>query len=231
MKEKITLHSEIMYFIAITILAFAVALAASTNLGVSMIVAPAYILSLKFTFLSFGQWEYVFQGCLFILFCIIMRKFKLWYLGAFLTCLIYGAVLDLFRKFIPFLNPSSTLISNMSLAPRILFFSIAIILTGTSLAIFFRIYLCPQVYDFFVRELCKNFNLNRTIFKTCFDATFFLTGCILSLCFFKKFNGIGIGTLVMTLVNGSIINLCGKIFDKFFVFKPLFSKLEKFFQK
>ena len=44
-----------------------------------MIVAPAYILSLKFEFLTFGQWEYVLQSLLFIVFCIIKRKVKLIY--------------------------------------------------------------------------------------------------------------------------------------------------------
>lgn len=67
----------------------------AANFGISMIVAPAYILSLKTGFLTFGQAEYVLQAGLFIVFCLVMRKFKAVYLSSFVTCLIYGAVLDL----------------------------------------------------------------------------------------------------------------------------------------
>ena len=53
--KKITLHSEFVYFLAIVLLAFAVALLTAADFGISMIVAPAYLLSLNTRFLSFGQ--------------------------------------------------------------------------------------------------------------------------------------------------------------------------------
>ena len=105
--KKIKIYSEPLYAFAIILLAFAVALLSSAGFGVSMIVAPAYILSLKSGFLSFGQAEYVIQSVLFIVFCCVMKRFKIVYLSSFLTCLIYGAVLDLFRK-LPFLNQNIT---------------------------------------------------------------------------------------------------------------------------
>ena len=66
--KKLRFSSELAYLIAIIMLAFSVCLATAADFGVSMIVAPAYILSMKFTFLTFGQWEYVTQGILFIIF-------------------------------------------------------------------------------------------------------------------------------------------------------------------
>ena len=72
--KKIHISSEAVYFISIALLAFSVAMCACTDYGVSMIVAPAYILSLRFPFLTFGQCEYIIQGILFVVFCIIMGK-------------------------------------------------------------------------------------------------------------------------------------------------------------
>ena len=53
--KKIHIHSETLYIAAVVLLSFAVAMISSTGFGVSMIVAPAYILSLKVGWLSFGQ--------------------------------------------------------------------------------------------------------------------------------------------------------------------------------
>ena len=78
---KLKIHSETLYFAAIVLLAFSVAMLTAANFGISMIVAPAYILSLKTGFLTFGQAEHVLQAGLFIVFCLVMRKFKAVYLS------------------------------------------------------------------------------------------------------------------------------------------------------
>ncbi len=69
MKTKITVYSECTYLLSILALSFAVAMISATDLGLSMIVAPAYIISQKLTFLTFGQCEYILQGVLFVAFC------------------------------------------------------------------------------------------------------------------------------------------------------------------
>lgn len=60
--KKVTLHSETVYLFAILILSFAVAMVSAADFGVSMIVAPAYILSLAVDALTFGQSEYILQA-------------------------------------------------------------------------------------------------------------------------------------------------------------------------
>ena len=62
--------SEICYLVSIVLLSFAVAMVAAAGFGVSMVVAPAYVLSLKVPFLTFGQSEYVVQLLLFAVFSI-----------------------------------------------------------------------------------------------------------------------------------------------------------------
>ena len=52
--KKIKVHSELFYILAIILLAFSVAMLTAVDFGISMIVAPAFLLSEKLGFLTFG---------------------------------------------------------------------------------------------------------------------------------------------------------------------------------
>ena len=65
--KKLKLHGETAYILATALLSLAVAMVAAADFGISMVVAPAYVLSLYADGLSFGQAEYVVQGILFSL--------------------------------------------------------------------------------------------------------------------------------------------------------------------
>ncbi len=229
-KKKLVLHAEAAYVIMIVLMALSVAMVAAADFGVAMIVAPAYLLSLKVDILSFGQCEYIVQGLLFILFCIIIKKFKPIYLTSFLTALIYGAVLDLWRMVIPGLNPGITAPGSMEMWQRILLYVAGTCITSFSVALCFKSYIYPEVYDVFVKGICERYNLNRAKFKTIFDASCLLVAVIMSLVFFHGFKGIGIGTVITTVVNGTLIGFFGKVIDKFFVVKAAFPKLEEKFK-
>ena len=53
--KKVKVSSEGAYLAAIVLLALAVAILSAADFGISMIVAPAYLLSMKLSVLSFGQ--------------------------------------------------------------------------------------------------------------------------------------------------------------------------------
>ena len=219
--KPLRVPSEICYLLSILVLSFAVAMVAAAGFGVSMIVAPAYILSLKVPFLTFGQSEYIVQAILFAVFCALMGRVKLVYFSSFLTCLLYGAVLDLWRAVIPLLNPAVTAPGSMAMPVRIALFTGGMLLTAVSVALVYRAYLYPQVYDFFVKGVSARFSLNRTKFKIAFDVGSLLVAVAMTLLFFHRFNGIGVGTLIMTAFNGLLIGAFGKVFDRFFTFPPL----------
>ena len=229
MKKKITCPSEVVYFVAIALLSLAVAILTAANFGVSMIVAPAYLFSLKTGVLTFGQSEYVIQAVLFIVFCIAMKGFKPIYLSSFVTCLLYGAVLDLWRK-IPLFNPDVTAPGSMAMWQRIIMFVVGVLMTSLSVALFFKTYLYPQVYDFFVKGVSGKYNIKLSKFKTCFDLTCLAVSVIMTFAFFGKITGIGWGTLVMALINGSLIGMFDKLYDRIFEFKPIIKKLAKLFE-
>lgn len=226
--KKTEVKSEIVYIFAIVLLALAVAILSSAGFGVSMVVAPAYILSQKTGILTFGQAEYVIQSVLFCVFCCVMKKFKAVYLSSFITCLVYGAVLDLIRR-IPCFNTEITKPETLNIGLRIFMFAFGAVLTSFSIALFFKTYLYPQVYDFFVKGVSEKFGIKRSLFKTVFDLSCLAVAVIMSLCFFKKFVGVNFGTLIIALFNGTVIGFFSKILDKHFEFKPFFKNFaEKF---
>lgn len=228
MKKKLKFSSEITYFIAIILLAFAVAMLTAADFGISMIVAPAYLLSLKTGVLTFGQAEYVIQAGVFIVLCVVLRKFKFVYLFSFVTCLVYGFVLDLWRK-IPCFDPSITPPGSSDLWLRIVMFICGVILTSFSVALFFKTYLYPQVYDFFVKAVSVRYSIKLSVLKTIVDLSCLTASVIMTFAFFGKLEGIGWGTLVMTIINGTIIGVFSKLLDNLFDFQPTFPKFAALF--
>ena len=228
--KKMHICSEAAYAAAILLLSLAVAMMAAAGFGVSMVAAPAYIISQKAGILTFGQCEYVVQGALFVVFCILMRRVKPVYFSAFLTGVLYGAVLDLWRLALPHFNPAVTTPGTLPLIVRLTYFAAGMVLTAFSVALFFRTYLYPQVYDFFVKGVSGKFGLNRSRFKIAFDAACLAASCVLTLLLFGTFVGIGVGTLVMTCCNGLLIGFFGKLLDRYFAFEPLFKKFADYFE-
>lgn len=228
--KKIRFSKELLYLLAILLISFSVAMISTTGFGVSMIVAPAYLVSLKFSWLTFGQAEYIVQGIWFVIFCLVMRKFKIQYFFAFVTSLIYGFALDMWRLIIPHFNPDITAVGSLPIGLRIVYFIIGMILTSLAVAMFFQTYLYPQIYDFFVKFVSQRYNITQSKFKIAYDLFSLTLSVVLSLIFFKGFNGIGIGTLIMALLNGVIIGCFSKLINKYFDFYSFFPKLEKIFE-
>lgn len=132
------------------ILAFAVNLMSMANLGMSMIVCPAYIISEKFDFLTYGQSEYLTATIVFIIFCLVMKRFKISYLLSYLTGILYALFSDLIKILVPIFNQNLTISMNMKIG----YFFIGMILSGLAVALFYKTYLYPQVYDFFCESCC-----------------------------------------------------------------------------
>ncbi len=229
MSRKIKISGEVAYFSAIILLSLAVAILSAADFGISMIVAPAYLLSLKTSILSFGQAEYVVQACVFALLCVVLKKFRISYLFSFGTCLIYGLVLDLWRK-IPFFDPSVTPPGSMNLPLRITMFIIGMILTSFSVALFFKTYLFPQVYDFFVKAVSSKYGIKLSVLKTIVDLSCLTASVIMTFAFFGEIRGIGWGTLVMALLNGTVIGFFSNLLDKAFDFQATLPRFAALFE-
>lgn len=220
MKNKLKLFQEVSYLLGVILLSLSVAIVTASDLGVSMIVLPAYVLSQKVSFLSFGQAEYVIQGILLIIFCLVMKKFKLHYLWSFVTCLLYGAFLDLFRL-IPIFNPNITDFSSLPLYLRIIYFSVGTILSGFSVALLIKSYFHPQVYDLFTKYVSRKFNIKYFYFKLAFDLLLLALGVGMGYALNLPLCGVGIGTFIAAVLNSVLISLFSTLLDRMFIYVPL----------
>ncbi|MBR5472848.1 MAG: hypothetical protein IKU82_02545 [Clostridia bacterium] len=237
--KKIKIYSELVYIFAQLGLTLSVAIMAAADFGVSMIVAPAYILSEKINIinigafsheLTFGEWSYITQGVLFIAFCIAMKKVKLTYFVSFLTCVIYGYILDMWQKIIPILNPDIVPAGSMDLWIRVVMFIVGEVFTAFSVMLFFKSYIYPQVVDLFVKGIAQKYNINQNKFKKLFDMGCLIVSVILTLALFKTFVGVELGTIIIALVNGVLIGFFSKLYDKYVETIPLFPKVAKKFE-
>lgn len=216
---KIRVSHELVYILGAAILSLATAMLTAADFGLSVIVSPAYLVSVKTGFLTFGQAEYVVQGILFVLFCIIMRKIKLLYFGAFLSGIIYGFILDLWRTWIPHLNPDIYPTGTLPIQLRIVYFVVGFFINILGVTLYFKNRYYPQVYEFFVKGVSEKYHIELSKFKLAFDLAFLALSLILTLVMFHKIVAIGVGTLIMACCNGPLIGAYSRWFDKHFELK------------
>lgn len=212
--KKIRVSNELIYVLAVIVLSFATAMLAAADLGMSMVVAPAYIVSLKVKALTFGQAEYIVQGMLFILFCVLMKKVRRLYFFSFVSGLIYGAVLDFWRMVIPRFDPERFVPGSLPLSIRIVYFIVGFLLNSLGVALYFKTYFYPQVYEFFVKGIGRRFEIELSKFKIGFDMTCLVIAAALSFTLFHGFVGIGVGTVALAFGNGPLIGFYGKWMDE-----------------
>lgn len=240
MARKTKKISELLWLFGILFVSLGVCLCNKADLGVSMIAAPSFIvaeaLSVVCPFFSVGVTEYVLQGVLLILMCAIMRKFHWIYLTSFIVAVLYGYTINLFLFLL-----KDVVITAVYL--RWLVLLVGIFLIGFGVACFFRTYLPLQVYELFVAEISKRFSLKLSKVKLVFDFSLLALSLILvftlfgdansfdwSSIYYHSYHNVGLGTLVITVLNSPVISLCGKVIDKFFVPVPAFNKLCKFLE-
>ncbi|MBQ8831723.1 MAG: hypothetical protein IJ017_09000 [Oscillospiraceae bacterium] len=239
--KKINKSNELLWLFGIIFVALGVSICSKANLGVSMIAAPAFVISEAlmplWSALNVGVTEYIFQGVLLVLLCIIVRRFNWRYLLAFAVAVIYGYVLNLFLWIMGSVEFNTV-------AMRWVMLIVGDIITALGVACFFRTYMPLQVYELFVAELVERFNLNISKTKWIFDLTLLVISIVLAVTLFgdfktfdwstigySSFHSIGLGTLVTTAINSPIISLMGKLVDRIFDPTPRFAKLEQLLKR
>ena len=104
---KKNFYTEAAYILGIITLAFGTALMERADFGMSMVVAPAYLVYLKISlylpWFTFGMAEYSLQALLIIVLMVIMHGYKRKYLFSFITAFLYGTTLDLMISLVRFM--------------------------------------------------------------------------------------------------------------------------------
>ena len=217
-KAKKVFPSELAYLIGIVVLAFGSAFMEKADFGMSMVVAPAYLLHLKisetYPFYTFGMSEYVLQFFVLIALCLVMKKFKKGYLFSFVTAVFYGFILDFSIKLISFLPLNG-------IPGRVFYYIIGILCCAVGISLLFHTYISPEAYDLFVKEIAAKTGKDINKVKTIYDICSCTVGLILSFAFygFGHFVGVKAGTIICALINGYLISLCSRFFESVFTFE------------
>ena len=217
MKKRV-LYTEWAYVLAMVGLSLSVALMTRADFGVSMVVAPAYLLYLKLNpllpFFTFGMAEYSLQAVLLLFTILAVRKFRPYFLFSFVTAVLYGFLLDgwmLLTRGLP----------ADSFAIRGLWYVLGMLLGAASIACFFRTYIAPEVYELLVKELSLKLNRPTHRVKTVYDCVSCAVAVAMSFAFFGlgRFEGVKLGTVICALVNGSLIGWATGFLDRRFAFR------------
>ena len=204
MKEKKIFYTELAYVVGIIALAFGTSLMEKAEFGMSMVVAPAYLVYLKvsetLSWFTFGMAEYCLQALLIVILSLTLRRFKVKFLFSFCTAVVYGFVLDFFMWLVKGI-PSEGWIM------RSVLFVLGLLLCSAGVAFLFHTYIAPEAYELVVKEISDTYNKKISRVKTVYDCTSCLIAVVLSFVFFGlwHFEGVKLGTVFCALVNGWII--------------------------
>ena len=229
MKRKKIFYAELAYVLGIALLALGTALMERADYGMSMVVAPAYIVHRRLAQLlpwfSFGVAEFVLQAVLLLLLSLLMGRFKRSYLFSFATAVLYGLVLDLCISAVALLPGSGT-------AARLILYGMGLLLCASGVALLFHSYIPPEAYELVVKELADKYSRDVGRVKTAYDCISCAQGIALSFAFFGwgRFEGVKAGTIVCALVNGWLIGRIDRRLSTSFDFRDGL-KLRGLFEK
>ena len=229
--KKPVFYTELAYVLGIVFVAMGAALMDRADFGMSMVVAPAYLLYRwlgPVVGLTFGTAEYCFQALLLFVLALVLRRFRLSYLFSFVTAVIYGFVLDLCMA-------AGTMLPAGTLWLRGLWYVLGLLSCAFGVSMMFHTYFSPEVYELFVKELSSRFGWEIHRVKTAYDCVSCAAALGMSFLIFGPWQFIGVkaGTILCALVNGWTIGRFSSFFEARFDFRdalpwrPLFTGVPK----
>lgn len=216
--RKKTFYTELAYALGLVGLALGTAFMEAANFGVSMVVAPAYLIYLKLSqvlpFFTFGMAEYTLQAVLLVALMAVLRRVRVSYFFSFVTAVIYGFLLDGAMAAV-------ALIPHESLVPRLALYGSGLLFCAAGVSLLFHTYIAPEVYELFVKEASAKYGVDIHTFKTGYDCASCLVAILLSFAFFGlwHFEGVKLGTIFCALINGWVIGRCSRFFEKYWEFQ------------
>lgn len=208
--KKTVFYTEIAHILALIMLALGTALTTYGNIGISMVVAPAYILHLKLSqvlpWFSFGVAGYTLQAVVLAVMMLLVRQVRLRYFLSFVAAVCYGFILDGAMAVVGLLPEHMIL--------QAVLYGVGVVLCCGGLAFLFSSYLPPEAYELFVKELSRKLKKPIHIVKTIYDCCSLVLAVALSLLFFGTLRGIGIGTVICAFLYGPLISLFQKLYGR-----------------
>ena len=224
--KKPTRCGEVSFLLGVVVLGFGTALMRLSGLGMSMVVAPAYVLSAWIGVIPAGTMCYICQGVLIVVTSIMMRRFRVTYLFSFLSAVLFGLSVDFFAQIcFPGVHPDTAF-------GRVVLFVPGLLTNSLGIAMLFHTYFPPQAPELFVKELAGKRGLKLYKVKYGYDLCSCALSIALSFLLLGKwdFSVIGAGTVVCAFLNGPLIGLWGKGLDRIAGYDAAFTRLGAIFE-
>ncbi|MBQ7099004.1 MAG: hypothetical protein IJO05_04705 [Oscillospiraceae bacterium] len=190
------------YCLGLLILAFGIALAVNSNLGVSPVSSLPYVVS-QILGISLGTCTILVYICYILLQMVISRKFQ----PALLLQLVFSTIFGWF------VDGAKWVLGDFCLPGyigQLVMLAASILLIGFSLVLYIDVQLAPMPAEGLVGCLSEKLGKPFSSMKTLVDCSSVLIGAVLSLVFLGKLVGIREGTILTALLVGKMMGLLRK---------------------
>ena len=221
---KLQKCGELAFVPGVLLLSLATVLMSKAGFGLSMVVAPAYVLADWVKVIPTGTMCYIYQGLLVIATSLLCGKFKISYLITFVSAVCFGVFVDVFGAVLSFIAANA-------LWQRIVLFAVAIPINSLAIALLLHSYLPPQAPELFVREISSRFGLKMYKTKYVYDLASCAASIVLGLVLLGRVAHVGVGTVVYAFINAPLIGLFGGWLERIADFEPRWLKLRELCDK
>ena len=190
------------YCLGLLILAFGIALAVNSNLGVSPVSSLPYVVS-QIAGISLGTCTILVYIGYILLQMLISRKFQ----PALLLQLVFSTIFGWFVDGAKWVLGDFCLPGYLG---QLVMLAASILLIGFSLVLYIDVQLAPMPAEGLVGCLSEKLHKPFSSMKTLVDCSSVLLGAVLSLLFLHKLTGIREGTVLTALLVGKMMGLLRK---------------------
>ena len=195
-----TAKRYLFFLIGILINAFGVALITKAALGTSPISSVPYVLSLRFA-PTLGAFTFVMNLIFIILQPVLLRRdYQPIQLLQIVVNIVFSWFIDVSMNLLGWLEPQ-----NIAVELIVLLLGCAVLGFGISVEVAPDVLLVPG--EGLVGALTAASGRRFGSVKVAFDVTLVLISLALSLLFFRRLNGLGLGTVISALLVGRFVNL------------------------
>ncbi len=195
------------YVVGLFLMATGVSLSIQTSLGVAPVSSVSLTLGNVLGVEVGNMTILVFSTFVLIEYLLLRRDFR-WVQLLQVPCAV------LFGKFVTLTGVLFHGISPGSLFERVLLLLLAALCCGAGVLCYLTARLIPQAADGLVQILSQKLKVSLSTMKNYFDLGCVFFSAAVSLLFFHRLVGVGLGTLIMAVCVGRSLWLCTRLFGK-----------------
>lgn len=190
------------FLIGLVIVAGGICLITKAGLGTSPVSCVPFVISLKYTQISFGTWTFLMNVLFFAGEWLLLQKQfdRTQRIGQIPASFVFGWMVDVWMNLLAGLQPQSLWMKLI-----VFVFGCAVLGFGVVVEVAPDVLMVPA--DGFAQAIAIRLNKPLGTGKNIFDAALTSIGLLLCFLFFGRLNGIGVGTILAAVLVGRFVAL------------------------